>query len=50
MKSIKEKLRHMSYLAQGKLLRRCHARAAGIFVEDQHSAHLKVKKSRRPSK
>lgn len=45
MVSIKDKVERIIYLAQGEVVRRCHARDAGIFIADEHmSSHLKKKK------
>lgn len=50
MMSIKDKIELMIFLANGKLVRHCHAKAAGIFVADEGTnPYLKAKKNHKPS-
>ncbi len=45
MVSIKDKIERMIQLANGELVRRCHAKAAGIFIADEQiNPYLKKKK------
>lgn len=47
MPSIKDKIALMIFLANGELVRHCHAKAAGIFVADSKpNPALKTRKRR----
>lgn len=45
MVSIKDKIERMIQIANGEVVRRCHAKEAGIFIADeQANSYLKKKK------
>jgi hypothetical protein len=48
--SIKDKIDRMIFLANGEVVRRCHAKAAEIFVTDEETnPYLKTKKRHKSS-
>jgi hypothetical protein len=50
MMSIKDKIELMIFLANGEVVRRCHAKAAGILVADEGTnPYLKAKKHHKSS-